>query len=276
MRPLLKGRLWGVNMKKRKKTKMNKKQVLLTSVTTLLIVAVVGTIIFFGVRTVKINEYKENRARLPQRFTITAHTGCMGTEDNSIEAMRAGVANGADIIEFDVHFTEDGVPVLAHDEPKGDELGLEVAFEFLAKNKSIRANVDMKSTANMAEVQKLADKYGVFNQIFFTGINIEDVEAVKKGCPRIPYYLNVDVDKSKNTDSEYIKSLVNTVKEAGAVGINFNYKGLSSDLVSHFRASNLLVSIWTVDSEYDMHKVLTVSVDNITTRNPDKLTEIIG
>lgn len=263
-------------MRKRKKSKMNKKQIFVTSVTTVLILAIMGTIIFFGVRAMRINEYKENRARLPHRFTITAHTGCMGTKDNSIEAMRAGITNGADIVEFDVHFTEDGTPVLAHDEPKGDELELAAAFEFLAHNKSIRANVDMKSTDNMDAVQKLADKYGVTKQIFFTGIELEDVDAVKNGCPRISYYLNVDVDKDKNTDEEYVNSLVETVKKAGAIGINFNYKNASSVIANHFRANNLFVSIWTVDSEYDMHKVLTMSVDNITTRNPDKLAEIIG
>lgn len=255
---------------------MNKKQILITTAAALVIAAVVGTAIFFGVRAMKINEYKENKARLPHSFTVTAHTGCMGTDDNSVEAMEAGVSNGADIIEFDVHFTENGAPVLAHDEPKGDELSLEAAFEFLARHKNIRANVDMKSTANMAEVQKLADEYGVTQQLFFTGINLEDVEAVRKGCPKIPYYLNVDVDKDKNTDEEYVKSLVETVKNSGAIGINFNYKNASDTIVSHFGANDLLVSIWTVDSEYDMHKVLTMSVDNITTRNPDKLVEIIG
>lgn len=263
-------------MRKRKKSKMNRKQILVTSATSLLIIAVVGTIIYFGVRAVKLNKYENMNIRLPRRFTITAHTGCLGTEDNSVESMRAGVANGADVIEFDVHFTEDGTPVLAHDEPKGDELGLEVAFEFLSRNKNIMANVDMKSTANMAEVQKLAEKYGVIGQIFFTGIELEEVEEVRKNCPRISYYLNVDVDKSKNTDSEYLNSLVNEVKEAGAVGVNFNYKSASSELVKHFHSNMLYVSIWTVDDKLSMYEILSMSPDNITTRNPDKLAEIIG
>lgn len=262
-------------MRTRRKSKMNKKQILVTSATTLLIVAVVSTIIYFGVRAVKINKYEDVNIRLPRRFTITAHTGCMGTEDNSVESMRAGVANGADVIEFDVHFTEDGKPVLAHDEPKGDELGLEVAFEFLSRNKNIKANVDMKSTANMAEVQKLADKYGVTGQIFFTGVNLEDVDAVKENCPRISYYLNVDVDKEKNTDKEYLKELVETVKNAGAIGINFNYKSASWDLVQAFRVNGLLVSIWTVDDVLSMYEVLVMLPDNITTRCPDKLSEIV-
>lgn len=262
-------------MRKRKKTKMNRKQILVTSATSLLIIALVGTIIYFGVRAVKINKYENMNIRLPRRFTITAHTGCMGTEENSVESMRAGVANGATIIEFDVNFTEDGSPVLTHDEPKGDELGLEVAFEFLAQNKNIKANVDMKSTANMSAVQKLAIEYGVTEQIFFTGINLEDVEAVQKGCPRISYYLNVDVDKAQNTDAEYIKSLVNEVKTSGAIGINLNYKSASSEIVKAFRANMLYVSVWTVDDKLSMYEILSMAPDNITTRKPDKLSEII-
>lgn len=254
---------------------MNRKQILVTSVTSLLIIALVGTIIYFGVRAVKLNKYEDMNVRLPRRFTITAHTGCMGTADNSVESMRAGVANGANIIEFDVNFTEDGTPVLAHDEPKGDELGLEVAFEFLSRNKKLQANVDMKSTANMAEVQKLADKYGVTEQIFFTGIGKDDVEAVVKDCPRISYYLNVDVDKDKNTDEEYLKSLVDEVKKYDAVGINFSYKSASTELVKHFHANMLYVSIFTVDDKLAMYEILAMAPDNITTREPDKLNEII-
>lgn len=262
-------------MRTRKKTKMNKKQIFVTSVTTLLIVAIVGTTIFFGVRAVKIKKYEKMNIVLPQGFTITAHTGCMGTDDNSIEAMRVGVENGADIIEFDVHFTEDGTPVLAHDKPKGDELSINEAFDFLAQNKHVRANVDMKSIDNMTAVRKLAMKKGVINQIFLTGIGASEVETVQKHCREIPYFLNVDVDKQKNTDTEYLESLVKEVQNAGAIGINFNYKSASKELVEIFHENDLLVSIWTVDSELDMYKVLSLSPDNITTRNPDKLNEIL-
>ena len=48
---------------------------------------------------------------LPHGFTITAHTGCEGTPDNSLDSIRAGVAAGADIVEIDLHFLPDGTPV---------------------------------------------------------------------------------------------------------------------------------------------------------------------
>lgn len=86
----------------------------------------------------------------------------------------------------------------------------------------------------------------------------------------------MDVDKSKNTNQEYLLSLVEKVQNAGAIGINFNYKSASKELVDVFHENGLLVSIWTVDSKYSMYKILSFGPDNITTRHPDKLSKIIG
>ena len=71
-------------------------------------------------------------------------------------------------------------------------------------------------------------------------------------------------------------SLVEKVKNAGAMGINFNYKNASKELVEVFHENGLLVSIWTVDDEYNMYKILSFEPDNMTTRNPDKLSEIVN
>ncbi len=236
---------------------------------------ILGTGLFLGVKKIKMDKYKNADINLPKDFTITAHTGCMDTEDNSVESMEMGVSKGANIIEFDVRFLNDGIPVLAHDEPTGDELKLQAAFEFLAKHKDIKANVDMKTTENMSAIQTLAEEYGVMEQIFFTGVNMDFVEAVKEGSPKIPYYFNVNVEKDKANNTEYILSLVNQVKIAGAVGINFNYRNATKELVNVFHENGLLVSIWTIDDEYNMYKILSFEPDNITTRHPDKLSEIV-
>ena len=45
---------------------------------------------------------------LPKDFTVTAHTGCMKTEENSLESFKAGIENGANIVEFDLYFTKKG------------------------------------------------------------------------------------------------------------------------------------------------------------------------
>lgn len=74
--------------------------------------AIISTGIFFGTRAMKLNEYKNN-IKLPEDFTITAHTGCMNTEENSLDSIKTGIENGANIVEFDLYFTKDGEPVLA-------------------------------------------------------------------------------------------------------------------------------------------------------------------
>ena len=222
------------------------------------------------------NEYKNTDIKLPDGFTITAHTGCMDTEENTLESIKIGAENGASIVEFDLYFTKDGEPVLAHDEPVGGEITLDEAFEYISKIPNIKVNVDVKTCDALGKVYPLAEKYGIEDRIFYTGINEEDVETVKNDSPEVAYYLNMDVKKSKATDREYLISLVEKVKNAGAVGINFNYKTATKELVDIFRENGLLVSIWTVNDEYNMYKILSFLPDNITTRNPDELSRIVN
>lgn len=255
---------------------MNKKKIIIISVAIMLALAIFATGIFFGVRTMKLNEYKNMEFNLPEGFTITAHTGCIDTAENSLESIKTGIENGAQIVEFDLYFTESGEPVLAHDEPKGNEVTLSEALAYLRMFKDAKANVDVKTVDALEKVYTLARENNVHTRIFYTGVGEEDVEIVKANSPEVAYYLNVDVDKSKNTDEEYLLSLVEKVKNTGAIGINFNYKSASKELVDVFHENDLLVSIWTVDDEYNMYKILSFGPDNITTRHPDKLAEIIG
>lgn len=252
---------------------MNRKIKIAISI--ILATATCGTGIFFGVKSLKMNEYKNMEINLPKNFTITAHTGCMGTKENSLDSIKKGVENGASTVEFDLYFTTDGEPVLAHDEPVGGEVTLDEAFEYVSHFEDIKVNVDIKTCDALEKVYPAAQKYGIENRIFYTGVKDEFVESVKENSPQVKYFLNVDVDKSKNTDKEYLLSLVEKVKNVGAVGINFNYEGASEELVQIFHENGLLVSIWTVNDEYNMYKILSFEPDNITTRNPDKLSEIV-
>lgn len=251
-----------------------KKKTVIRALASVLAVAAAGTGAFFIARGVQLNKYKNMKISLPSDFTVTAHTGCMGTADNSLEAIIKG-AEFAEIVEFDLRFAADGMPVLAHDEPADDEIALDGALAELKKHEKLRANIDLKEKTHLEKVRETAERLGVKDRIFFTGVEEQDVEAVKTACPDIPYYLNVGVDKNKKNDREYIMSLAEKIKDSGAVGINMSFEGLSVELVSVFHENGLLVSVWTVNRELDMYRVLTLSPDNITTRNPDKLKEIL-
>ena len=207
--------------------------------------------------------------------TITAHTGCEDTKDNSLEAIKKGYDSGADIVEFDVHFNSVGEPVLAHDYAADDSVKLRDAFMLVAECEGLRVNVDCKTVDNLKAVTKTAEECGVKDRIFYTGIEEKDVEAVKRDTPEVTYYLNKKVKRLKKNNEKYIRSLVNDVKKLGAVGINLRFTTVSKKMVDIFHEEGLMVSVWTVNQEKDMHKVLPLGCDNITTRQPTMLIEII-
>ena len=220
-------------------------------------------------------ELKKMKTNLPENFTYTAHTGCIKTADNSLEAIEEGAKYGANIIEFDLNFLKDGTPVLSHDKPKGNKITLDEAFKKVSEYENLKVNVDVKNVKNLKSVYPLAQKYGLEDRIFYTGINIDFLEAVKKDSPEVPYYLNVSVEKPRKQTPEYLQSLVKTVKDSGAVGINFNKDHATKKLVDTFHENDLLVSIWTINKKRKMYKILFLAPDNITTRRPDKLQEIL-
>jgi len=219
------------------------------------------------------NELKNAEFNLPANFTYTAHTGCEGTKENSLESIEKGYENGADIVEFDLNFDESGNPVLCHDEPEGGEVTLDEAFSKVSEYENLKVNVDAKSDLYLEKVKPLAEKYGISDRIFFTGIKDEFVENARK--TGVDYYLNIDVENPTKHSEEYLLSLIKKVKEAGAIGINFNKNNASSELVEAFHENRLLVSIWTVDSKTELFEILLLSPDNITTRNPHKIRKII-
>lgn len=217
----------------------------------------------------------ENIIELPEGFTLTAHTGCEGTKDNSLDAITVGYVSGADIVEFDLFFDINNNAVLSHDMPMGKAVTLDEAFCHIAKFPGLRVNVDVKVTNDLKQVKECAEKYGILDRIFYTGITAEYVDAVQQSTPDIPYYLNISVDKDKSKDEAYISSLIEEIRTAGAIGINMHYKGCTKLLTEKFREAGLLVSLWTVNNRFDMKKVLFMEPDNITTRKPAAYYEII-
>ncbi len=215
-------------------------------------------------------------ADLPEGFTVTAHTGCEETEENSLASIRKGYESGADIVEFDLAFKPDGDAVLSHDEkPRDGCVTLDEAFALIAELPDIRVNVDCKSVANLKAVAQLAEEHGIIDRIFFTGIREEDVSAVKEQTSDVAYWLNFDVDTEKNTDEKYLLFLAEKTRELGAVGLNINHRTCTKELVEVFHREGLLVSIWTVNEIEDMIKDISLGADNITSRHPFQLVEII-
>lgn len=211
---------------------------------------------------------------IPNSFTVTAHTGSMETPENSLESIEASIKAGADIVEIDLNFNSALVPVLSHNAPRGGEPTFEEALALIAKDDKVRLNIDVKSTADIPAVDKLVEQYGLKERVFFTGVFEKFVEAIKQGSD-IEYYLNYSPSKLRRFSPLYCSQVAKKIKQLGAVGLNTRFSNSSKALVHALHRDGLLISCWTANTKPQMEKLLQLGVDNITTRHPDVLIEMI-
>ena len=205
--------------------------------------------------------------------TVTAHSGCENTADNSVESIIRAAECGADVVEIDINFDNEGNPVLSHDTPCGGELTLEKAFEILSGIENIRINLDIKNTDCLYKIPDIARKYSLYDRIFYTGIFEDFVPAVREQTKDIPYYLNTKIVSPDCQDEKYFEALAEKTRMLGAIGINPNFSNVTKELTEYFHSQNLLVSLWTANEDADIEKVLALAPDNITTRFPSKFTK---
>jgi len=193
------------------------------------------------------------------KTSVTAHAGALKTKPNTLDSIRAGLACGAGVIEVDVRFLPDGVPVLGHTKAGANAARLEDVFA-LMQGCETAINLDMKETAHVARMAELVAQHGLQERAFMTGL-------FKTGCAALrdcglPYYLNA-------ADPAAAGAL-------GALGINISYRLCTKKLVQRTHEHGLLVSVWTVNRRQAMRKMLRMGVDNITTRKPDALLELLN
>lgn len=213
---------------------------------------------------------------LPEGFTVTYHAGAMHTKPNTVNSVKAALNKNAAVVEFDVSFRPDGTPVIIHDSsPKMNEgVLLDEALKAVAEHPSCKINLDIKSTKNLGEVDKLVKKHGLWERVFYTGVFEDWVETVRSTSD-IPYYLNRNLSADDASDFGLWNDIAELTKKLGAIGINSNFKNASADFCEFMHSAGLIVSLWTVNRPADMVKVLSYEPDNITTKRPALLLKLI-
>jgi hypothetical protein len=116
----------------------------------------------------------------------------------------------------------------------------------------------------------------LIERVFFTGVSENWTQIAKSNCLLIPYYLNMALDTKQNNIREYAQKTADKINSLGCIGLNCNFKEISSLIINVMHENGLLVSVWTVDKIKDMNRMLSLSPDNITSRKPDKLFMIIN
>ncbi len=219
---------------------------------------------------------QKNARNLPDDFTVTFHAGAIKTKPNSLESIKAALDYGAKVVEFDVSFRPDGTAVIIHDGKPEDDEGvlLDDALAVVATDKECKINLDIKSTVNLSEVDRLVKKHGLFERVFYTGVFEDWVETVKN-TSAIPYYLNHNLTKKESYDDNLLQELADKIISLGAIGLNSNFSNASAISTHVMRKNGLLVSLWTANKAADMARVIACQPDNVTTKKPHILLEML-
>lgn len=229
---------------------------------------------------------------------ITAHTGCMGTPDNTMESALVGLQSGADFIEVDIRCTKDGVAFLAHDSVVKTESGKLInvydltleELKALYKQNGIphevavldevldqvrfydkKINLDLKGPMAANAMVKSVRKMNMKDWVVVSGCTFEIAYFFKNSYPELDLYLNTD--KFSNISVFNERNCLNAIS-CGCFGINLDYHMCNPELIELARSQGLLVSVWTVNGEKEMKEMLEMGVDSITTRNVPALLEL--
>lgn len=221
--------------------------------------------------------YDERKLSFVDGFTVTAHTGCFNTSENSIEFVQTAINNNVAVVELDIRQRPNGVLVMNHDivVTNNDGVLLEDAFKLL-KGTNILINLDIKETRTLNALHDLLVQYNLVGQSFLTGIESINVNAVKESqCKNMPYYLNCQPSRIKIFGEDYQQKLLKTLEETGAVGVNCNYKYAGGTLSNLLHENGYKLSVWTVNEKSTIKRVLLLKPDNITTKEYDLINSII-
>ncbi len=231
-----------------------------------------------GVMGYAVNKsYDERTLSFVQGFTVTAHTGAFDTPENSLESVRAAVANNVEIIEIDIRQRPDKTLVISHDIVVMNNEGTPLSEVFaLLQQDDCLINLDIKETRTLDQLHDMLVEYNLISRAFLTGIDQLNVNAVKESaCADMDYYLNCQPSRIKIFTDDYKQRILDLMEETGAIGVNCNYKYASATLSNLLHDNGYKLSVWTVNSTYEMKRILVIKPDNITTKEYAKLMSVI-
>lgn len=205
---------------------------------------------------------------------ITAHSGCDGTQENSLEFLKYAMASGADCLEVDVRRDRVGNLFLSHDGAAGDEVKLQEAFSLLKGLPDKKINCDLKLKDLEISVYQLAREFKVERQLIYSGeVSLQLLAEKEKRFPEVLIYLNVENLLPEVYCKAVGKEILMLARNYPIACINMEYHLFTDEIVDVLAQINMGGSAWTVDEPEDLRRLMEKGIANITTRNLKKALE---
>lgn len=214
------------------------------------------------------------------RINITAHAGCMGTKMDSIEAVKEGIKYGANIIEIDLNIDENENLVLSHNKPKvlTKYPSFEEVLEIIKMKQAVLLNIDIKDTKVLAKLNNTILDFGLKDRVFFTGLDYQSLIDNMETLKGANYFINLGIPKLDITmlnNKNYLNRLIDELESLNILGININYRLVTPELINVCKERKMMCSVWTVDDNENMKRMIALEVNSITTKRVDVLKNLI-
>ena len=245
------------------------------------------------------------------RPLVFAHRGGAAlAPENTIAAFDRGLATGADGIEFDVHLSADGVPVIHHDRtlerttnasgpitsypaadlaridagylftagngfPFRDQgIGIPTLREVLSRYRDTRIIIEMKmDEAQLGEaIAAEVRRAGALERVCIAGYGARSAAAARQALPGVA---------CSGCQDEVRRALYRSwacwpVRRVAYHGYQVpevvgRLRVVSRRFVRHAHAAGLKVHVWTVDAEADARRLLEWGVDGLISNRPDAI-----
>lgn len=214
--------------------------------------------------------------------SITAHSGCDGTEDNSLEFVKYAIAAGADGLEVDVRKNKAGNLFLSHDDTEEEGVKLCEVFALLKRSPQLKINCDLKSKDLEMPVYQLAKEFEVERQLIYSGeVSLKQLYQKEKEFPEVEIYLNIEnllqevpCEAARSDQSQLLEKMLIQAKNYPIACINMEYHLFTEEVMAVLAQIGLGGSAWTVNEPEDIIWLLKKDIINITTRNLKKALEL--
>jgi glycerophosphoryl diester phosphodiesterase len=232
---------------------------------------------------------------------VIAHRGASAyAPENTLAAFELAHKQGADMIEFDVQRSSDGVLVVFHDDTTerwngqkrlmqeyswhdlqkisigGERIPTLAEVCQMARTQNMRMNVELKHAGIGADVARVLQAEQVESLALISSFEPQALHEVALACPSVPRgYLmgsNTLRPSVRFRESWPFRALQQTQAQAWhpTYAIPFALR-----VVPRVRQAGYAVNVWTVNNPTMMQRLIDLQVDGIITDMPDVLRRIL-
>ena len=219
---------------------------------------------------------------------ITAHSGCDGTPDNSLEFVRHALQTNADALEVDVRKTENGVLAISHDPIAADQDAptLQAVFSLVAPTEK-KINCDLKEPDLEEAVIGLAREQGLLQRLIFSGtVSLERIQKDESLRKDVCIYINIEelmpglydrLAEGAQLTADDMHQAASLCKQYGLAVINVYEKLCTQEFLHIMQQRGIKVSAWTVN---DPARAAALAAEaatvNITSRAPETVRQAVA